>query len=400
MLFTSEWLTAGQTRAFGTAMDIAMQIVDAGKLLLDVQRAEGLRDEMLSGLSTQLREEVNYIIELAKKPTSDVLDLFKTNLAGDFKYLAKELLAQGVQSAAGYKLSAMMVGQRAKIYGVMNIVDTEADVCFSIPEALMKLKAQRYYNKLIAPEDPSERDAFILSQNGKWSPDDFVVRLQEHDGLTAEDAKQVAIIRQNQIGVPDLRTAWFMVQKGFLKKSDWLSLAQTGQGYSKGMAEILFNYLFYDFSAMELFRISDLMPVPTAWIDTKLNALGLNPDDKLVMKNLLQARTLKDEINQTWGILADNYAWGLHTKEDLKKFLTDNGVPEIQANAKLVIADMLRDKVVLKLMRDAEIYLYRKYVQDEEQLFAMLQALDIDMAVANAITRNEASKKGIDWEMP
>jgi hypothetical protein len=220
------------------------------------------------------------------------------------------------------------------------------------------------------------------------------------NGLTLSDATEVAQIRNYQIGVPDLRTAWSMVHKGLMKEALWYKLAQTGQGYSKAMADSLYAYFDYDFSAMELFRISDLMPVPEAWLDVKLNALGLNTDDKAVMKNLISARTTKDEVNQTWGIMADNYAWGLYTQEQLKKFLTDNGVPEIQANAKLTIANMLREKVVLKLMRDAEIYLYRKDVQDEEQLFISLQTLEIDMLVANAITRNEASKKGTEWEMP
>jgi hypothetical protein len=264
----------------------------------------------------------------------------------------------------------------------------------------MKLKAERYYNKLIAPEDPSERDAFILAQNNIWTFDDFVARLQEHDGLTLNDAKAVTLVRQHQIGVPDLRTAWSMVHKGLMKDTLWYKLAQTGQGYSKAMADSLYKYFDYDFSAMELFRISDLMPVPEAWLDTKLNALGLNTDDKAVMKQLISARTTKDEVNQTWGIMADNYAWGLYTQAQLMAFLTANGVPEIQAKAKLVIANMLRDKVILKLMRDAEIYLYRKGVQDEEQLFVVLQVLEIDMLVANAITRNEASKKGTEWEMP
>jgi hypothetical protein len=381
-------------------MDIANAIIDAGKLSADVSRAEGLRDEMLSTLAKDLREEVTYILGLAKQPFSDVLELFKTNLGGDFKYLAKELLAQGVQSATGYKLSAMMIGQRAKIYGMMNIVDTEADVCFSIPENILKLKASRYFNKLLAPEDPSERDSFILTSNEKWGTSDFVARLQEHDGLNEADAKDVATIRANQIGVPDLRTAFTMVQKGEMKKEQWLNIAKWGLGFTAKNAEVLYNSLFYDFGAMELFRISDLTTVSEAWLDKKLLALCLKPEDKATVKAMILARTMKTEIGQAWSILQDNYAWGNQTKEQLTKFLTDNHIPQAEADAKLVIADALRSKVAFKLVRDAAIYYYRKGEGDEMDLYDRLIALAIDPIIANAITVNEAAKFGIVWELP
>jgi len=379
---------------------IASIVTNAVNLQLDIDRAQGIKNTFLANLRTDVREENKYVTDLAKKPFQDAIDVFSANLGSDLKYITDELFNQAVQSATGYGLTARMMGERTKIYSLLNIVDTENSVLFSAPERILLNKAQRYYNKLIAPNFPGERDAFILAKNNFWSNNDFVELLQEMNGLSKADAEKILQIRLNQVGVPDLRTGWNMVAKGLITKATWLSIAKWGYGFSESMANALYKYYDYDFSAMELFRFSDLMPVPETWLDKKLEAIGLNEEDKTVMKNLFTARTLKDEVAQMWHIMAENYSWGLHTEEELKTFLTQNNVPEIQANAKIKIANMLKDKVVLKLMRDAEIYLYRKSISSEDELYANLLALNIDTTVSNAITRNEASKKGIEWELP
>jgi hypothetical protein len=57
----------------------------------------------------------------------------------------------------------------------------------------------------------------------------------------------------------------------------------------------------------------------------------------------------------------------------------------------------MRAKYVLKLRRDAKIYLYRRGVLTENQLYDELRKLGIADEVANAITENEAAKKGVMW---
>jgi hypothetical protein len=191
-----------------------------------------------------------------------------------------------------------------------------------------------------------------------------------------------------------------MARKGLITDADWYLKAKVGHGYTDTDAKALYSQFYYTLSPMELFRISDLMPTTPTWIDKRLKALGFADEDKALIAALIQARTTKDEVNQAWSILADNFSWGLQTEDDLTAFLTSNGVPDVQIKAKLIVANLLQEKVILKLMRDAEIYLYRKSVLSEELLLTHLQELNIGLAVANAITRNEAAKKGVDWEIP
>lgn len=384
----------------GGSIDAINGIMNLTKVQADVNQSQNLRDAIVNTLSADVKSEADYLLSLRNTPIQAILASATANTAGNLKYLLNELLDQAVQGVAGFPLSGAMIGQRAKIYSIVNQVDTDADLSIGIPAELLRKKALLYYNKAFAPNLPNERDAFFLSQNGDWNSNDFVSYLQETFGITESDAKQLLTIRQNQIGVPDLRTAFYMVNKGLMNQDAWLNIARFGYGFSKTNASVMFNALHYDFSPMELFRISDLMPIPDTWLSKKLDAMGLTVEDKAVMTQMIQARTLKDEIAQAWNILLDNYAWGLQTRDGLEQFLTANGIPDVQAKAKLVIADMHREKTVLKLIRDAEIYLYRKDVSDEDALLSALVTLDIELVVANAITRNEASKKGIDWEMP
>jgi hypothetical protein len=52
---------------------------------------------------------------------------------------------------------------------------------------------------------------------------------------------------------------------------------------------------------------------------------------------------------------------------------------------------------VLKLKRDAQIYLFRKQRIDAKTLEQRLIDLGIDPSVANAIVENECARQGIEW---
>jgi len=52
---------------------------------------------------------------------------------------------------------------------------------------------------------------------------------------------------------------------------------------------------------------------------------------------------------------------------------------------------------VLKLRRDAKIYLFRRDVIGPDELYEKLRDLGISDEVANAITELEAARKGIVW---
>jgi hypothetical protein len=369
-------------------------------LQADIDRAEAKLKTIKAVMQTQFNTANSEAVSKANGDGLAIVTAAKTSLFQDINALFSEARDQAVQSAAGFGISATVLGLDAKRYSIMNHVDLETKALIDIPESIAALKVQRYYNAITAYNFASERDFFILTQRGAKPYADFVYLFQQMQALSAGDAQNVANIRNWQIGKPSLYEAWMMVQKGLKPKSFFDNIAQWGLGYNTSDSEALYQHLFYTFSPMELFRISDLTPVAPTWIASKLSALGLRPEDQTLIATMIQNRTTKDEVMQAWSILADNYSWGLQTKADLTKFLTDNNIPEAQAKAKIVVADLLLAKVTLKLLRDAEIYLYRKDVYNEDQLNTALLDLNIGTDTANAITRNEASKKGLDWELP
>lgn len=473
-------------------IDIGSLVTEGFVLADDITRATAKLNEIKAVTQSYFNTANTKAVSMAQGDGSAIVSNAKVILFQDVNNLSMLARDQAIQSAGGYKISSLALGQWAKLYSVFQHVDLNAKALIDIPEAMALEKVQHYYNKLLAPHTPSDTDLMIMAKEGTITYQEVVTKYQEESGfdsnhafwlasikaqqvgkpdlqtywtmvrkgLTLEsewylaaqrghgysradaealykqfyrkpseadmmvmaksgigsygecitayqdagfnldNASKLLQVRSNQIGKPDLRTYWTMVRKGLISENDWYSLAQKGHGYSKADADALYKEFFYTLSPMELFRISDLMPTSATWIDTRLRALGFSDTDRTLIANLIQNRTTKDEVTQTWNIIADNYAWGLQTEDDLTAFLTENHVPDIQAKAKLIIANLLRAKVVMKLMRDSEIYLYRKDVQNENQLLTALQSLNISTDVANAITRNEASKKGLDWEIP
>lgn len=393
---TQSQLVAG---IIGT-IDIGNLVGQSITLQDDINRATGRMNEINAALQGLMKTATDEAVTLAKTDGLSIVSKAKLILPQNLSNIDVLLRDMAIQSAGGYKISATILSQYAKLWSSFQHTDLYSKALLDIPESHAVNKLLHYYNKLLAPNHPSEADQMIQAKNSIIQYTAYSTWLQENLGLSSVDANSVVAIRQQQIGKPDLYSSWLMARKGLIKDTDWYLKAKLGHGYTSEDAIALYQQFYYTFSPMELFRISDLMPTTTTWIDKKLKNLGLNDEDKTIMTSMISSRTTKDEVSQAWTILADNYSWGLQTTDDLTKFLTDNGVPDIQAKAKLIIANLLRAKVVLKLMRDAEIYLYRKNVLNENQLLTSLQDLNISLDVANAITRNEATKKGIDWEIP
>jgi hypothetical protein len=228
----------------------------------------------------------------------------------------------------------------------------------------------------------------------------FTRLYQTEQGLSASDARNLTAIRQNQIGKPSLHDAWSMIKKGLKEEQYFYDLAEIGASWSEEDAKALFEYYDYDPSPSEILRLSDFVPLDSAWIEKKLNAQGLTKEDKAIYKAALEKRVLRDEINKAWSLFLDNYSWGLFGIAELNTFLEAGKFTQTEILWRTQTADMLKLKLRVKLMRDAEIYLYRKDVLTEKLLLTRLQNLDIAYDIANAIVRNEAAKKGVDWEIP
>jgi len=96
----------------------------------------------------------------------------------------------------------------------------------------------------------------------------------------------------------------------------------------------------------------------------------------------------------------DAYQWGLFTQTDLTDLLSKWNFSQTEIDLRLQTGELLKLKLRVRLLRDAEVYLYRHGVITETEFLTRLVNIGISKDIANAIVRNEAAKKGLDWEIP
>jgi hypothetical protein len=381
-------------------VDVGNIIAQAVNLAEDIKRSNEVRDRILDYVNNTITILLKDAKTRATTTPEGVINDANTYLSSFLSFMVKNTQNQAIQSAGGFRATATMLGLETKIYSALNQVDLASYVLFDIPASIAKTKATRYWNKQLSPEYPSEKDSFMLYRLGKWSKTDFINFLREEQGLKPTDAENITEIREWQTGKPSLRDAYLMVQKGYKPKQYFYDIAMKGWGFTKEDADALYRHFSYDFSPSELMRISDLIPLDSTWIEKKLNAVGMDIEDKLVFKSALEKRTVRDEISRIWALILDAYQWGLFTQKDLQDLLENWNFSQKEIDLRLETGELLKLKLRVKLLRDAEIYLYRQGKLTETDLLTRLTNLGISKDIANAIVRYEAAKKGVEWEIP
>jgi hypothetical protein len=381
-------------------IDIGNLIQTVIALSEDINRSNEITQRIVDYVTKTLPTLLNYAKDRASKSPQEIINDAQTFLGSYLSFITKNIQNQAVQSAGGFRITATMLGQETKVYTALNQVDLASTVLLDIPALIAKTKATRYWNYQLSPEYPSERDSFMLYRLGKWSKSDFINYLREEQGLKPSDAENITEMREWQTGRPSLRDAYILVQKGLKPKQYFYDLAVKGLGFTKEDADALYQHFRYDFSPSELLRLSDLIPLDSMWIEKKLNAVGMDSEDKAVFKSALEKRPIRDEISKIWGLILDAYQWGLFTEKDLQDLLENWKFSQTEINLRLQTGELLKLKLRVKLLRDAEIYLYRHGVLTETELLTRLINLGISKDIANAIVRYEAAKKGLEWEIP
>jgi len=387
------------TGVLGT-VDIANMVKAAWQIKDDVAQALKEKESLYSMNDLMSEAYPSKWREMYKKSPSELLALAKSNYKAQMNYVWEMLATQASYSSIGWGMSATLIGQRIKEYMQLWGVSTWHDALMGFPAQMIQEKLERYFRKDAAPSLPSDRDAFKMYRLGKWTSTQYLDRIRETEGLSLTDAVSVADMREWEVGKPSLRDAWFMVQKNIKPLSFFYDLAKKAHGFTQTDAEAMNAFFTYDPSPMEMMRLSDLIPLESTWVDKKLTGVGLDDTDKAIYKAALEKRQIRDEINKAWSLLLDCYQWGLFTTTDIETFLDRGKFSETEKDWRIEVSDLLRLKLRVKLLRDAEIYLYRKDQLTEDELLLRLTNLTISKDIANAIVRNEAAKKGVDWEIP
>jgi len=199
-------------------VDIGSIIERAINLQQDISRSGEIRDRILNYVNNILPSLSSDARSRATKNGQELLADAQMFLPSYLSFITKNLFNQAAQSASGFSMSATMLAEETKVYTALNQVDLLSTVLLDIPALIAKTKAVRYWNKELAPDYPSERDAFMLYRLGKWSRNYFVDYLREDLGIKSSDAETITDMREFQIGKPSLRDAYLMVQKGYKDK--------------------------------------------------------------------------------------------------------------------------------------------------------------------------------------
>jgi hypothetical protein len=305
---------------------------------------------------------------------------------------------QSLQAALGNSVSATILGLKNKLDQTFNLTSDAVDALYSQLRAALLEKSARYWLKELAYKYPNQKDFLYLVKSGVKGLDDLVDYIRETEGLDEATATILATKRTYEVGYPSVKELFIMWRKGLLDKSVLMDVLKFAYCFDSKMREKYVKHLFYDPSPSELLRLSDLVPLDSRWVDEKLDAVGLSDEDKAVFKSAIEKRAVRDEISSIWGQYLDAYQWGLFTEKELRDKLAEWNFSSAEIKIRIDSANLLRNKLRIKILRDAEIYKYRNGLISEDELYAKLQSLGIGKDIANALVKLEAAKKGVVWE--
>jgi len=198
-------------------------------------------------------------------------------------------------------------------------------------------------------------------------------------------------------GRPSFRDAFIMACKELV---DWnlpFQILTEDVGMSETLAKAYIKHAFYDPSPMELWRLARTISLPESYLDRKLKNAGLDDVDKEIYKKAILKEVIKEELRTVNALLLEEYELGTLSKAEFEKWLKAWELSPDEIALILLAGDIRKSKFVIKLKRDAQIYLFRKQKIDAKTLEQRLIDLGIDPAVANAIVENECARQGLQW---
>ena len=379
--------------------------IDIGSTIskvVDYERDRKQSEQFLTVLSSMVDNVLpQYYSMLLRWATQD-FDTTKgeanTYLSTQLKNLASAIREQALQAAVGNSVSANILGLKNKLDQTFNLTSDAVDTLYSQLRAALIEKSTRYWLKELAYKYPNLKDFLYLVKSSVKSLDDLADYIREMEGLDKATASILATKRIYEVGYPSPKDLFIMWCKGLIDKSVLLDVLKFAYSFDAKIREKYVEHLFYDPSPSELLRLSDLVPLNSDWVDEKLTAVGLNDTDKAVYKAAVEKRAVRDEISNIWGQYLDAYQWGLFTESELQTKLTDWQFSTAEIKIRLNSANLLRNKLRIKILRDAEIYKYRNNLITEDDLYTNLQNIGIGKDIANALVKLESAKKGVIWE--
>jgi len=323
-------------------VQVAFHIWDMTQMALQLGGTRKIAQEDYQSAFRFLREAKTFspedIVEMAKTQTLTLID---TEILREYEL---NRLGRDFPMTASLGRLSWQLSIYAKLYDVWK------NIALGLPsEYGLIIPAERYYRSYYARGRPSFRDAFVMWRK-KLVPFDLPLKILRED-----------------------------------------------MGFSPELAEKFIEHAYYDPSPGELARINRTIPLSPEYIKERLIEFGLSDEEVKVYQKWIEKEPVKDELIRVSALLMQEYAEGTLDLKTFEKIHREWEFSESEIKLRKYIAQLLRSKYVLKLRRDAKIYLFRRDVIEPDELYEQLRNLGFADEIANAITELEAARKGIVW---
>lgn len=200
--------------------------------------------------------------------------------------------------------------------------------------------------------------------------------------------------------IPDLEDIWELLTNDLITEAEAVKLFQQHLGYPESLIWKLLPCWYYDFTITDLFRICRNVSVNTDWLRKQLRKIGLEKGDIDLMVKVLQRELIKDDMLTLISSMRSWVGAGILDLGEFSRLLDELGVNPEEKEYHMKIAKLSLDKAIASNMVEREIYLYRRDVLTEDELYERMKLRGVNPLLANSIVSLEAAKKGKEWIAP
>jgi hypothetical protein len=344
-------------------MNLSSNLANILTYTTDIGRIEEVYND-IQKLSASTLRDAQDLIQILQKDGYNILKIAFDKLPDLLQNLNTIKRNQVLQSTSGFGGTASMLAVKANYYQQSTHISLFESLCFDLPYAIARIKAQRFYQALLRPSRISLNTAITQFNRGNITSMEFNKIMQEN-------------------GVPDL---------------DIKLLQDEAENYPNVTAFV---------------RYASIMPFTDdaiRWL-CKVNNVTLKPVVDYYV-NLLHAIRLRDEYTQYVSYLRNGFLDGLMGEDEYLAEIMQHKTDAEEAQQSLTNVKSEMNRFLARQEIQTQTWLYRKGVllieageldppeTAEDLFYERLVDLGVVAAVSNSIVRLEAAKLAIDWERP
>ena len=167
-------------------------------------------------------------------------------------------------------------------------------------------------NRLVRPKVPDAGKAIEAWHRGLIDRDELD-RLLGYAGIHENYADLMIEVTRPLPGVKDV---WRWLNKNIISREEYMHYMHS-LGWAENAIQAWMLDLQYDLSLFDLYRLFDTVAAPPEWLLPRLEKYGLDKEDIGVVSLSILRRPLRDDVSRITSALADLYAEGLLSDDEL-----------------------------------------------------------------------------------